>query len=174
MDRSTEFKSISAYGNGTKCLFIYVHKWCGDDYVDQVSRRTGWRQSAPNHWQHDSIFMPSHAHSKSNQKGCMQLILPMSLPFHSVLLKASPSTSIVLLLHPRLSYSYSNHPLWFASGISFDMSFVLISQKSPLPVPTLSIHFSISTLSIFFSAYFSWMSFHGYGMSTRLWIGLDQ
>lgn len=125
------------YGNGAKRLFIHVHERCGDDYVGQMSCGTGWRQSALNHCQLDSIFMSSHAYSRSHQKGCTQLLVHMSLLFHSVLLKASPSTSVVLLLHPCLSPSYSNHPLWFASGIGLGMSFVLISQKSPLPVPTL-------------------------------------
>jgi len=67
----------------------------------------------------------------------MWLIVPRSLLFHSVSLKASLSSSSLLLLHLCLSSSHCNFPLWFASSISFDMSFVLISQKLPLPFPVL-------------------------------------
>lgn len=120
------------YGNGAKCLPLDVHKQCRDDYVEMMSCGMDWRQISLIHCLSDSIFVSSHAYSRSNQKCCMWLIVLRSLLSHSVSLKASPSSSIVLLLNPCLSSSYCNCSLWFASGISFDMSFVLISQKSPL------------------------------------------
>lgn len=62
----------------------------------------------------------------------MWLVVLQSLIFHSVSLKASLSSSIVLLLHPCLSSSYCHRPLRFASGISFDISFVLTPPPNHL------------------------------------------
>lgn len=124
------------YGNGAKCLSIHVHKQSRHAYVEVMSCGMGWREISLIHCWYDSICTLSSTYSRPNWKCCMWLIILRSLLFHSVSLKASPFSSVALLFHLCLS-SHCNHPLWFASDISFDMSFVLITQKSPLPFPTL-------------------------------------